>query len=104
MSEIIKCKLKAAWNRFRPTGQLFDYTKERPLRVRIPLPQATYSRSNTKEVLRSISVELFLEKITLSGLPVFQIIGAVPDRNLKVVLETIMDLNNSSSGQQAIQL
>jgi hypothetical protein len=102
MPDITERKIKEAWTRFRPTGQVFNYTEKRPMRVRMALQ----GESNESEHDRppSIIVELFLESGGLSGLPVFRIIGAVPHRNLKITLETIFDSGYSTPGHLSVRL
>jgi hypothetical protein len=103
MPDVSERKIKEAWNRIRPTGMLFSYTEERPMRVRVPAP-AKGSSHNASEKQQSVFMEFFLEKGGLSGLPVFRIIGALPHINLKITLETIFDSGYATPGHSAVQL
>ncbi len=103
MPDISENKIKEAWSRFRPTGQVFNYTEERPMRVRVPVP-ANGSSDGANEKQQSVFMEFFLETGGLSGLPVFRIIGALPHRKLKVTLETIFDSGYATPGHRAVRL
>ncbi|WP_152428552.1 hypothetical protein [Methyloferula stellata] len=104
MPDITECKIREAWSRFRPTGKVFDYTEKRPMRVRMSLQGTSQSSDSEKERAPSVLVELFLESGGLSGLPVFRIIGVVPNKNLKIILETIFDSGYKAPGQLSVQL
>jgi hypothetical protein len=102
MPDVSERKIKEAWNKFRPTGQVFNYTEERPMRVRVPVPANSSSDANDKQ--QSVFMEFFLETGGMSGLPVFRIIGALPHRNLKITLETIFNSGCATPGRRAVQL
>jgi hypothetical protein len=103
MTDISENKIKEAWSRLRPTGQLFNYTRERPMRVRVPV-RAHHSSARASQRQQSVFMEFFLETGGASGLPVFRIIGALPHRNLKITLETIFDSGYATPGHLAVQL
>lgn len=104
MPVITERKIKEAWNRFRPAGQLFAYTEDQPMRVRLPASKPGGDNENTGARQRVIFMDVFLQKSGTNGLPVLKIIGVVPDRDQRVILETIFNCGCSTPDRLCVQL
>ncbi len=69
-----------------------------PVRVSQP------SSSGMEARPQSVFMEFLLEIGGLNGLTIFRIMGALPERNLKITLETIFNSGLTTPGDRAIQL